>query len=510
MCRQRSVEMVVALLAVLKAGGAYVPLDPAYPSGWPAYMQSDCGAVVMLTDTASSHLVEENFTSAPLVYLQCEAERLQYMPDSNPDRHVSGLTARHLAYVIYTSGSTGAPKGVMTEHRNVTGLFRSTEEIFKFSSNDVWALFHSYAFDFSVWEIFGALLYGGRLVVVPLDIARAPDAFYKFVCRESVTVLNQTPSAFKSFVSAQFSRRLEHCLRMIVFGGEALDVAILKPWFEREGNLATHLVNMYGITETTVHVTWRNIAVEDVDWRGGSLVGRPITNARVYILDTQAAPVPVGVVGELYVGGDGVGRGYLNRDELTAERFLSDPFSHDPAVRMYRTGDMGRWRADGTIEFVGRNDHQVKIRGFRIELGEIEARLSAHAGVRECVRGGGAGGCHRQRQVVALEDATGNDKRLVAYLVGSQGATSEHLGAEVLRNWLSATLPDYMVPAAYVQLDRLPLTPNGKLDRKALPAPDGAAYAARAYEAPQGAIEQAIAGIWSDLLGLEMVGRAAR
>ncbi|WP_161795328.1 non-ribosomal peptide synthetase, partial [Xanthomonas sp. GPE 39] len=494
-CVQRSVEMVVALLAVLKAGGAYVPLDPAYPSERLAYMQADCGALAMLTDTASRQLIEDITTSVVIVDLQTDSEHWAHLPDSNPDRYANGLTASHLAYVIYTSGSTGVPKGVMTEHRNVVGLFGATEERFEFSSDDVWTLFHSYAFDFSVWEIFGALLYGGRLVVVPWETARSPDAFHELVCRESVTVLNQTPSAFKSFIAAQGSSGSEHCLRMVIFGGEALDVAALKPWFERERNLATHLVNMYGITETTVHVTWRSLTVTDVDWRGGSPIGRPIANTRTYILDGHGAPVPIGVVGELYIGGEGVARGYLNREDLTAARFIADPFSDTADARMYRSGDLGRWRTDGTIEYVGRNDHQVKIRGFRIELGEIEARLSAHADVRECV-------------VVALEGAAaGTEKRLVAYWVAAGHVTSEPLGAESLRSWLSDTLPDYMVPAAYVQLDRLPLTPNGKLDHKALPAPDGSAYAAPAYEAPQGAIEQTIAAIWCDLLGLESIGR---
>ncbi|WP_343122992.1 condensation domain-containing protein, partial [Xanthomonas sp. MUS 060] len=275
-------------------------------------------------------------------------------------------------------------------------------------------------------------------------------------------------------------------LKTLVVAGEALSAVIAGHWAE-----GRRLINAYGPTETTVCACVHEC---DASATGAPPIGRPIANVRIYLLDAHGAPVPVGVVGELYIGGDGVGRGYLNRDALTTERFLTDPFSDDPTARMYRTGDLGRWRADGTIEFVGRNDHQVKIRGFRIELGEIEARLSAHADVRECV-------------VVALADTTGSAKRLVAYWVGAEDVKSEHLGAEALRSWLSAVLPDYMVPAAYVRLDRLPLTPNGKLDRKALPAPDGAAYAARAYEAPQGATEQTIAAIWRDLLGLETIGR---
>ncbi|WP_155394419.1 AMP-binding protein, partial [Xanthomonas albilineans] len=266
----------------------------------------------------------------------------------------------------------------------------------------------------------------------------------------------------------------------------------LREWYALRPH-GIEVVNTYGPTETTVSCTAEHLT-EDTEYDSIVTIGKPLANTRIYILDTHGAPVPIGVVGELYIGGDGVGRGYLNRDDLTAARFLADPFSADPTARMYRTGDLGRWCADGTIEFVGRNDHQVKIRGFRIELGEIEARLSAHADVRECV-------------VVTLEDGAGSDKGLVAYWVGAEDVTSEHLCAETLRSWLSDVLPDYMVPAAYVQLDRLPLTPNGKLDRKALPAPDGSAYAAHAYEAPQGAIEQAIAAIWSELLGLERIGR---
>ncbi|WP_272944100.1 AMP-binding protein, partial [Xanthomonas maliensis] len=287
---------------------------------------------------------------------------------------------------------------------------------------------------------------------------------------------------------------MDHRLRVVIFGGEALDVATLRPWFQHERNLATHLVNMYGITETTVHVTSRSLAAADVDWRGGSPIGCPLANTRVYILDGQRAPVPIGVVGELYIGGGGVSRGYLNRAELTAQRFLVDPFSDTDDARMYRSGDLGRWRADGTIEFMGRNDHQVKIRGFRIELGEIEARLSAHDAVRACV-------------VVALDDAASIGKRLVAYWIGAEGGASDGVDAEALRHWLSATLPDYMVPAAYVQLEALPLTLNGKLDRRALPAPDANALAVAAYDPPQGELEIQLAALWRDLLGVEQVGR---
>src|SRR5205823_2413743 len=394
----------------------------------------------------------------------------------------SAANPENAAYLIYTSGSTGRPKGVIVTHGNVMRLFAATDSWYRFNSSDIWTMFHSYAFDFSVWEIWGALLYGGRLIVVPKDTARSPEEFHRLVCREKVTVLNQTPSAFRQFIAAQAGSAEEHCLRYVVFGGEALEMATLKPWYEKNEEHRPRLINMYGITETTVHVTYCALLKEDAGRRGGSPIGRRILDLRAYILDAHGEPVPVGVAGELYIGGAGVARGYLNRPELTAERFVPDPFGDEAGGRLYRTGDLGRWLGDGNIEFLGRNDFQVKIRGFRIELGEIEARLLEHPAVREAV-------------VLAREDAPG-EKRLVAYYTG------EAAEVEGLRAHLSAKLPEYMVPAAYVRLDGLPLTPNGKLDRAALPAPDGEAYAQQAYEAPQGPVEEALAAIWSELLGV--------
>ncbi|MFN4934007.1 non-ribosomal peptide synthetase, partial [Bradyrhizobium sp.] len=359
---------------------------------------------------------------------------------------------------------------------------------YQFGPADVWTLFHSYAFDFSVWEIWGALLYGGRLVVVPQLTARSPDDFYHLLCRERVTVLNQTPSAFRQLIAAQAEAVETHHLRTVIFGGEALEPAALKSWYRREANQATSLINMYGITETTVHVTYYALQAADADRHGASPIGQPIPDLKVYILDAYGEPAPIGVAGEICVGGAGVARGYLNRPELTAERFVEDRFSGEAGARLYRTGDLGRWLSDGTIAYLGRNDFQVKIRGFRIELGEIEARLSEHAGIRDAA-------------VIVREDGPG-DKRLVAYYAGDAA-----IGAEELRGHLAARLPDYMVPSAYVHLERLPLTPNGKLDRKALPAPEDDAYAVRAYAPPQGETEAAVARIWSELLGIERIGR---
>jgi amino acid adenylation domain-containing protein len=484
-CVERSLEMIVGLLGILKAGGAYVPLDPAYPVDRLRFMLEDSAPVALLTHSRLQGLVADLGGDTPVIDLS--AAQLANGSDQRvAERRVA---PGNLAYIIYTSGSTGLPKGVMVEHRNVVRLFTATEEWFGFDTNDVWTMFHSYAFDFSVWEIWGALLYGGRLVVVPQDITRSPDELYELVCSSGTTILNQTPSAFRQFIAAQRDSSEGHRLRHVIFGGEALEVATLEPWFERHGDRQPRLVNMYGITETTVHVTYRPLDRADTA-RGGSPIGCRIPDLAVYILDAHRQPAPIGVAGELYIGGAGVTRGYLNRPELTAERFLDDPFAAREGARMYKSGDLGRRLPDGSIDFIGRNDAQVKIRGFRIELGEIEAKLSQCAGVREAV-------------VIAREDVAG-DKRLVAYLVAEEDAM---LQAADLRAALLAELPEYMVPAAFVALDALPLTTNGKLDRKALPAPETTALTARDYEAPQGETEEMLAAIWRELLRVERVGR---
>ena len=356
--------------------------------------------------------------------------------------------------------------------------------------------FHSFAFDFSVWELWGALRYGGRLVIVPREVARSAPDFYRLVCEEGVTVLNQTPSAFKTFIEAQNQSLARHQLRYVIFGGEALDPTTLKPWYRQQSDSSgstaskTQLVNMYGITETTVHVTYRALDRADTS-KSASPIGVPIPDLKIYLLDQQRQPVPFGTVGELYVGGAGVARGYLNRPELTRERFLPDPFSAAPQERLYRTGDLARYLPDGQLEFLGRNDTQVKLRGFRIELGEIEARLREHAQIKEAV-------------VIARQDASA-DKRLVAYVVPTElwAKESNQMVASLLREHLAAQLPEYMVPSAFVRLEALPLTPNGKLDRKALPIPDAQAVVQQLYEAPQGQTEEAIAAIWAELLGIE-------
>jgi amino acid adenylation domain-containing protein len=492
-CMERSADLLVGLLGILKAGGAYVPLDPTYPAERLAFMVRDSAAMVLLTQNALLDGLHEEIAATPaLQVIVADRDEVRARLAAQPETDLSparvGLTSRHMAYVIYTSGSTGAPKGVMIEHANLARLLFATEEYFHFDANDVWTLFHSFAFDFSVWEIWGALAYGGRLVIVPQLISRSPEEFYDLLCREGVTVLNQTPSAFKQLIAAQAKNRRSHQLRAVIFGGEALERQVLKPWHERESNRRTRLINMYGITEITVHATYCLLDPASASANSSSPIGRRLGDLRLYILDALRRPVPMGVSGEIHIGGAGVARGYLNRPVLNAERFIANPFV--AGDRLYRTGDLGRLLSDGTIEFLGRNDFQVKIRGFRIELGEIELRLLEQPGVREAV-------------VIAREDQPG-DQRLIAYVVFDE---SENPGVEQLRARLKAVLPEYMLPSAVMKLQQLPLTVNGKLDRRALPAPNDDAYARSTYEAPQGKVESTIAAIWSEVLRVDRVGR---
>ncbi|MEL5394668.1 amino acid adenylation domain-containing protein [Serratia nevei] len=483
LCAGRGLPMLVGLLGILKAGGAYVPLDPAYSGERLQYILADSAPVLLLADELGRQAL--GGCEVPVLALE------QPLTGESGDLQDVGVRPAHLAYVIYTSGSTGKPKGVMVEHRQVARLFSATNAWFNFSAADRWCLFHSFAFDFSVWEIWGAWLYGGQLFIVPQAIARSAPDFYHFVCRSGITVLNQTPSAFKAFIQAQAHSEARQQLREIVFGGEMLKPCDLAPWFARPENRQTRLINMYGITETTVHVTYRPLSAQDTAITT-SPIGSRIPDLRLYLLGADGEPVPMGAIGELYVGGEGVARGYLNRPELTAERFLDDPFNRAPGARMYRTGDLARYLPGGDIEYLGRNDQQVKIRGFRIECGEVEAQLSTDPRVRSVA-------------VDAIDDGDGG-KRLVAWVVPAPEAERATL-ATGLRQHLQARLPDYMVPVAYVWLEALPLTGNGKLDKRALPVPQVDAYVREAYAPPQGEAENLLAAIWRELLGVERVGR---
>ncbi|HWJ49520.1 MAG TPA: non-ribosomal peptide synthetase, partial [Solirubrobacteraceae bacterium] len=419
------------------------------------------------------------------VCLGAEDAQLETLSVANP---TTAVTPASLAYVIYTSGSTGRPKGVQVEHRQIARLFSATEEWYGFGPRDVWILVHSYAFDVSVWELWGALAHGGQLVVSPVWTTRSPEGLAELVASRGVTVLNATPSLFTSVQDELLRHASELAVRVVVFAGEALRPPTLRPWFDRYGDEGPTLVNMYGITETTVHVTYRPLRASDCE-RETSPVGVPIPDLSVYVLDDKGTPVPGGVAGELYVGGAGVTRGYLNRPELTAERFIENPFG---SGRLYRSGDIAARLADGQLEFRGRIDDQVKIRGFRIELGEIEGAIREYPGVTDCA-------------AVAIDVAPG-DKRLAAYVVpGSAGAVTADDLHEGLLAHLRQQLPGYMVPAAVTVLERIPLTRNGKIDRRALPSPIWERQDA-VFLAPETSTEAALAEIWQDVLTSERVG----
>ncbi|TXN21607.1 non-ribosomal peptide synthetase, partial [Methylobacterium sp. WL19] len=474
LCAERSISLVVGILAILKSGAGYVPLDPAYPADRLAFMLADCGARHVL---ATAGLVDSLPEGGPRPILMDG-------PAASEDGDTPLPPAPHPeqpAYVIYTSGSTGRPKGVVVTHSNAARLLTTTQDDFAFAEDDVWTLFHSYGFDFSVWEIFGALCHGGRLVVVPREVARAADAFLDLLVREGVTVLNQTPSAFRPLMQAALARPRGLALRHVVFGGEALDVSALRPWFERFGDASPRLVNMYGITETTVHVTYRPLVADDAD-RPDSPIGEALPDLTLHLLDAALDPVPDGVAGELHVGGAGLAQGYLGRSALTAERFVPDPFG-PPGARLYRSGDLALRRPDGTLAYLGRADGQVKLRGFRIETGEIAAALRAEPGVIDAA--------------VILRDAAG-DRHLVAYVVG------DGIDADALRDGIVRRLPSHMMPAHILVVASLPLTPNGKLDLRALPVP---LATTRGSDAPEGAMEIALAEIWREVLDVENVGR---
>ncbi|MCY8309497.1 amino acid adenylation domain-containing protein [Bacillus vallismortis] len=488
----RSLEMAVGLLAVLKAGAAYLPLDPDYPADRIAFMLKDAQPAFIMTNIkAAAHIPPAE--NVPRIILDDPelAEKLNRYPAENPNNtdRIQPLSPLNTAYVIYTSGSTGVPKGVMIPHQNVTRLFAATDHWFHFSSDDIWTMFHSYAFDFSVWEIWGPLLHGGRLVIVPHHVSRSPESFLRLLVKEGVTVLNQTPSAFYQLMQAEreqpdLGQALS--LRYVIFGGEALELSRLEDWYNRHPENRPQLVNMYGITETTVHVSYIELDREIAALRANSLIGCGIPDLGVYVLDERLQPVPPGVAGEMYVSGAGLARGYLGRSGLTAERFIADPFG-PPGTRMYRTGDVARLRADGSLDYVGRADHQVKIRGFRIELGEIEAALVQHSQLEDAA-------------VIVREDQPG-DKRLAAYVIPS---SEETFDTAELRKYAAERLPDYMVPTAFVAMEELPLTPNGKLDRKALPAPDfTAAVTGRGPRTPQ---EEILCDLFMEVLHLPRVG----
>ncbi|MBW8709765.1 MAG: amino acid adenylation domain-containing protein, partial [Mycobacterium sp.] len=470
----RSAEAVVAILAVLKTGAAYVPMDPGAPDARLEFMVGDAAPIAAVT-TAELGPRLDGFGF-------CVVEVSDSRIDSESTTALAVPAADDIAYIIYTSGTTGVPKGVAITHRNVTELLESLGGGMELSGQ-VWSQWHSLAFDVSVCEMWGALLYGGRLVVVSESVARSPEDFHALLVNEHVTVLSQTPSAFYALQAAdalqsELGRQL--MLQAVVFAGEALEPQRLRPWMDNHRG-SPRLLNLYGTTETTVHASFREIVDGDAE-AGGSPVGVPLAHLGFFVLDGWMRPVPAGVVGELYVAGSGVGVGYVGRAGLTASRFVACPFGV-PGARMYRTGDVVAWGADGQLQYLGRADEQVKIRGYRIELGEVRAALAAVDGVEQAV-------------VIAREDRVG-DKRLVGYITGSADPAAA-------RAVLGERLPAYMVPAAVVGLAAFPLTVNGKLDRRALPAPGY--QGVDEYRAPVTSVEEILAGIYAQVLGVERVG----
>ncbi|MGH4025987.1 MAG: amino acid adenylation domain-containing protein, partial [Pseudonocardiaceae bacterium] len=479
----RSAEMVVALLGVLKAGGSYVPVDVSAPAERLALVLDEAGPLCVLTTDA----VRAAFArvSVPLLVLDAApvAEELAGLPGSAPEQPLDA--PGQPAYVIYTSGSTGRPKGVEVSHASVTDLVAAAAAKFDFGADDVWTLFHSVAFDVSVFEMWGAFSHAARLVVVDHATTRAPDQLWALVAGERVSVLSQTPSAFYQLTEAEpDGSGHADSLRYVVFAGEALEMRRLRGWYERHAEDAPRLINMYGITETTVHTTYRALERTVCD-SPASPVGGPLPGLGIYLLDQQLNMVPPGVAGELYVAGGQLAQGYAERPALTSTRFVANPFS-DRGERLYRSGDLARWNCDGELEFAGRSDDQVKLRGYRIELGEVETALLACPGVS---------------QAVAMVRADIPDHRqLVGYVIPAEG----ELDADAIRAALAATLPEYMVPAALVELDHIPLTINGKLDRRALPAPQFTSQ--HTSRSPRNDTEHILCQTYAAALNLDEVG----
>jgi amino acid adenylation domain-containing protein len=478
---------VVGVLGILKAGGAYVPLDPSYPRERLEYMMHDCAPVAVVTQRAVEDLLPA--LSLPVLRLDDEAA-LAAQPLHNAAAREHGLRSSHLAYVIYTSGSTGMPKGVVVTHQPVINLFEWITKRFHIGPHDTLLFTTSLCFDLSVFDIFGMLAVGGCVRVASRQDISEPQRLIKLLFEEGITFWDSAPAVCQQLVPYLAAVDVPNPvlpLRLAFFSGDWIPLDL--PDALRRVFPQCQVISLGGATEATV---WSNFYPVDAIAAGWKSIpyGKPIQNARYYILDDHLHPVPLGVAGDLYIAGDCLASGYFNKPELTASRFINDPFGARDDDRMYKTGDRARWMTDGNMEFLGRSDFQVKIRGFRIELGEIEAQLVAQAGVREGV-------------VIAREDTPG-DKRLVAYVIGNGQV---ELSAAQLRQHLSSVLPEYMVPSAFVTMDEFPLTPNGKLDRQNLPVPDRAAVIVREYEPPEGDVEQAIAGIWQDLLHIDRVGR---
>jgi amino acid adenylation domain-containing protein len=494
LCVERGPEMIIGLLGILKAGGAYVPLDPSYPAERLSFLLDDAlggqASPVVLVGEGLTGRVAKHGTRTLELSAGLLARESDHPPPcrSLPD---------HPAYVIYTSGSTGRPKGVINTHANVARFLAASWARFGITAEDVWPLFHSFVFDFSVWEIFGPLLSGGRLVMVPGEVVRSPRGFLRLLAANEVTVINQTPAALYQLAAAleEDGTLIPATVRLAFAGGETLDLRRLAAWRARQGD-RPRLANVYGITETTVLSTSR--WMEDENLEAGPRIGHALSGVVVHLLGPRGERVPLGVHGQIHLGGAGLARGYLGRPELTAERFIPDPFSTQPGARLYRSGDLARRFSDGDLEYLGRIDQQVKVRGFRIELGEVEAALARHPGVRECA--------------ADVREVAPGDHGIAAWYVPAAPAERAFPEPAELRAFLETSLPAHMIPAAFTALAALPWMPSGKIDRKALPAPNRAGSGSGSTSsaenaAPRTLLEESLAEMWRDLLGVEQVGR---
>jgi syringomycin synthetase protein SyrB1 len=484
---ERNVRLLVGLLGILKAGGAYLPIDPAYPPQRVAHIVADSGLTVVACESTLAAPFAGGAVRAVHLDTLWSALSAPASADEPHDTHDS--SPGDLAYVIYTSGSTGKPKGVMIEHHNALRLFGRTRALFGFDERDVWSMFHSIGFDFAVWEIWGAWLSGARVEVVPYAVSRAPESFRAWLAKTGVTVLNQTPSAFRNLEAADRGAAAPLALRHVIFGGEALSNAVLAPWIARHGDAAPVLTNMYGITETTVHVTHHRVSRAEVEAAPDAMtpLGVAIDDLRLHLLDAARQPVADGVAGELYVTGAGVARGYLNQTALTDERFVILTTTGGEAVRAYRSGDLATRNGNG-LAYAGRADDQLKIRGFRIEPREIEAALQ-RSPLLSAVHAG-------------YHDFGDGDVRVVAYVVMAGGHALDAAAEAALRQAASSELPDYMRPSLYIAVPALPLTEHGKIDRRALPAPGTVPSAA-----PDTLTEEqaGVLNVWRDLIGLKQI-----
>ncbi|HLH60440.1 MAG TPA: non-ribosomal peptide synthetase [Ktedonobacteraceae bacterium] len=479
-CMQRSIEMVIGLLGILKANAAYVPLDPAYPRERLAFMLDDARPAILLTQ---QHLAARLPSHERTICLDRDWQAIAQESEENVSGGVGG---DHIAYMLYTSGSTGVPKGVLGTHRAAINRFCWMWNAYPFEQHEVCCQKTSLSFVDSVWEIFGPLLQGIPVVIIPDPLVKDSRQLLQTLAAHAVTRIVLVPSLLRVLLESENLQNSLPCLKYWTSSGETLSVDLAQRFLRQMPN--SILLNLYGSSEVAADVTFYD--VRNYTSQTSIPIGRPIANTQIYLLDEQMLPVPSGAPGELYAGGDGLARGYFNRPELTASRFVPDPFTGKPGARLYRTGDIARYLDDGNIEYLGRLDHQVKLRGVRVELGEIESVLGQHPAIRQVV-------------VVAREDAP-SDKRLLAYVVSheKQSASPDELQKHMLER-----LPDYMVPSAFVFLEQLPLTPNGKLDRQALPVPVLARPALSSdFLAARTPIEEAIAAIWSQALGIEQIG----